>query len=329
MDCKREKVIIYPYGSEFAPLMRHSKLLSKYEVIAAVSPKGWGLNNMDAGFADRGTDIGIIVTSDFQETLEKCDTLIVADCEADERFIKIIFRKIEDAIDKGKNIICTLPLDSIVVNEYITKCSQKGIYFKYLACNHDLDRHPYDIQDECIEGISVPVIFVLGLGEKTNKFEIQLSLREGLMNKGYKISQVGTRNYCDLAGVNPIPGFIYETGISEVHKIVLFNRFIKEIENRESPDVIIIGIPGGIMPFNSKITNKFGIIPYMISQAVIPDFSVVSVYYEDYETKYFDMLSKSIRYKLGFEVDCFNIANNQIDWGESATSKEIVCSSAL
>jgi hypothetical protein len=50
----------------------------------------------------------------------------------------------------------------------------------------------------------------------------------------------------------------------------------------------------------------------MISQAVIPDFSVVSVYYEDYETKYFDMLSKSIRYKLGFEVDCFNIANNQL-----------------
>jgi peptide maturation system protein (TIGR04066 family) len=96
--------------------------------------------------------------------------------------------------------------------------------------------------------------------------------------------------------------------------VIFFNHHVKQLEKEEKPDVIIIGIPGGILPFDRKFHNRFGILPFLISQAVEPDAAVFSSVYEDWKEKYFTELALTIQYRFGFQVDCFNLSNAQVDW---------------
>ncbi|MBY6907535.1 TIGR04066 family peptide maturation system protein, partial [Clostridium botulinum] len=36
--------------------------------------------------------------------------------------------------------------------------------------------------------------------------------------------------------------------------------------------------------------------------------------YEDYNKEYFQSIDNTIKYKFGFEIDCYNLSNIQFDW---------------
>lgn len=312
---ENEKLLIYPYNMRITPVLRHKSLLSGYDVSCLVSPNGWGFTGKDAGIADRGPDIGITVSSDFEKALDLCDTVMIVESHLTIDFEKYIFNKIKTAVrSKKKNIICSLKLDRDAIKEISSMCNCEGVYFKYFDGTQNVLPEEIAIYNESIEEIDTPIILVTGIAERTNKFEIQLTLREEIQNSGYRISQVGSRSYCEIMGFHPFPSFMYGNAISDVNKVLMFNRFIKKIEKTEEPDIIIIGIPGGIMPLNKEFTNKFGLVAFEISQAVAPDVVIASLLYEDYKPEGFDTYTNLIKYRLGFEVDFFNIANMQFDW---------------
>ncbi len=309
-----ERLLIYPYNVQFSPILRHKDLLKGYQISCLVSPNGWGFTGKDASIADHGPDIGMTVSSDFENSLSLCDTVVFIDSYFPLDFKKSIFNKIKMAIKFKKNIMCFFQLESNIIAELECICRYEGVYFKHYDRTQNLLADKIYVENESIEEINTPIIFVIGFGERTNKFEIQLALREKIHKLDYKISQVGTRPYCEILGFHSLPWFMFENNIFEVNKILMFNRFIKRIEKTENPDVIIIGIPGGIMPYNSTFTNKFGILAFEISQAVTPDFVISSLFYENYKADAFEIYNKLIRYKFGFDVDLFNITNVQFDW---------------
>ena len=120
-----------------------------------------------------------------------------------------------------------------------------------------------------------------------------------------------------MLGFHSFPKFMYDGAIPETNKIVLFNHLVKKIEKEEQPDVIIIGIPGGIMPFNNNLVNHFGIIAYEVSQAVAADSAIFSCHYAEHYSDYFTKLSDLIKYRLGCEINCYNMANVSFDWSNS------------
>lgn len=311
---KNERLLIYPYDMEFTPVLRHRSLLTEYDISCLVSPNGWGFTGKDAGIADRGPDVGITVSSDFEKALDLCDTVMIVESHLPFDFEKYIFKKIISAVKSKKNIICSLSLNKEAIEKISSMCNCEGVYFKYFDGNQSFLSEDIVIEDESIEEIDIPVILTVGIDEKTNKFEIQLALRDKIQKSGYKISQIGTRPYCEMLGFHPFPSFMYGNSISDVNKVLMFNRYIKNIEKTEEPDVIIIGVPGGVMPYNRRITNKFGLLAFEVSQAVIPDVVIASLLYEDCKPEGFDEYTNLFKYKLGFEVDFFNISNMQFDW---------------
>ncbi|MNJ51047.1 hypothetical protein D3C77_463400 [compost metagenome] len=174
---------------------------------------------------------------------------------------------------------------------------------------------------EHIYPIDTPVVFVLGMSERCHKLELQLTLREQMVNAGYKVSQVGSRSYCEMFGFHSMPEYMFTHHYPEHKKVVMFNHFIKAIELKEKPDLIVIGVPGGLFPFNDEFTNKFGLLAYEISRAVHPDTALLSVLYEDYKTEYYAELSKTVKYRFGVEIDCFNLANVKFDWDGSSQNR--------
>lgn len=315
---KKNKVLVYPYDLEFCAVIRHKELLKDYEVAALVSPRGWGMTGKDAATADNGDELGIMVSNDFEGNLDLCDTVLFCESVRALEFESVLMPKILKALEHKKNIIMTIPLDREKYDLVSQKCAESGVDFKCFGVAREPENfEEIPTQSEIMYDMGTPVIFVLGMGERTNKFEVQLSLRDNIEKMGYKVSQVGTRQYCELLGFHSIPSFMYSKKISETNKIVLFNHFIKSIEMEEKPDLIIIGIPGGVMAYTNKLTNRFGVLAYEICQAVTPDSAVLACHYDEPSNDFFINLKESIRYKLGCIINCFSIANTIFDWNNS------------
>lgn len=307
------KTMIYPFDLESLPLIRHNKFIDEYNIVNIISPNGWAHCGKDAGDADNGQSVGITVDNDFDKALENCDTAFFVDSSMKIDLNKFVYPKIIKAAQSSKNIICTIKLEDEMINKVSNTCNQNNRFFKYFKDKNDSTLSP---KIEKIYPINTPVILVAGLCERTNKFEIQLSLRENLEDIGYKVSQIGTRHYCELMGFHSFPKFMYSKSITESEKIILFNHHIKNIESKEAPDVIVIGIPGGTMPITHEFTNKFGILAYEVSQAVMADVVVVSTLCSN-SPESLKLLSQSCKYKFGYDIDCYNISNTYLNIGAS------------
>lgn len=317
----KKKAVLYPYDAENFPFIKHSDLLVDYKIVAAISPIGWGMGECDAGSV-YGVSTGVTIKNDFSKTLEICDAVFFADSYNGLRYDEHIQSKIFEAIDSEKDIVCTLNLNEDHREEIRSRANKKGIRCIYKLNNFELEN--YGIFEEYVlHEPKVPVIFVIGNGERTNKYDIQLSLRKMFLQNGYNISQVGSKNYCELFGFHSFPKFMYSDSIDNSTKILLLNQFINYIDKNEHPDVILIGIPGGIMPFNNKFHNYFGLFNYMMAQAISPDFVIFSTLYEDYVPEYYEQIKKLVKYKFGYDINCFNLSNTKIDWDATQYSNKI------
>ena len=306
-----ERLIVYPFDNEFSPVLRHMNLLENYKVTALISPRGWGLGSKDACLVDGGNPTGLEVSTDFESNLEHCDTVLISDYRKLLDFNKSVFPKIIMAIEHKRNIICTLPLGQQQKKQITDLCQKNGVYFNY----YYMSTNPLSyINEQIILDIDTPIICVAGISERTNKFDVQLVLREKFLEEGYKVSQVGSKSWCELLGFHSFPSFMYSGSILESDKIVMFNQYIKNIEMAEQPDVIILGIPGGTITFNNYLTNRFGILAYMVSQAIESDAFIFCTLYEDFKSDCYEELEKSMKYKFGFEADAYSISNTKFDW---------------
>jgi len=317
---KIERLGVFPYDMHFTPLLRHRSMLAGYQISGICSPGGWGLCGKDAGDADGGDPLLLNVDSDFDKLLDSCETVLFTQSNIKPDVKKMLYHRLLSAIDRGKNIICTIDLEDGLISEISERCKLRDVYFKYISKSTftlDIDA---DIEAFGLCKIHTPVVYVLGVGENTHKFEIQLSLREKLTCMGYKVSQIGSRNYCELLGFHSFPSFMLDCHITETAKVILFNHFIRKIEMDESPDIIIVGIPGGIMAFNDTLTNRFGILAYEVSQAVEPDAAVFSLLYDDFKPIYFTQLATSLKHRLACDVSCYNISDIRFDWAKASTN---------
>lgn len=298
-----EQLAIYPYNTSYAPIVRHQKLIHDMEIRSLISPKGWGLNND----CIKTYDEKLIVTDNFTTGIEKCTAVWFVN-DADISIPKELLKaKLLEALKHNKRVLFTRT--SHTYDEEIKDLIpiKKSIQIKennYFADN----------ENTSFFKINTPVIFVLGLSENTDKFEVQVALREQFMQKGYKVSSVSSRTDSAIVGMHPLPHFLFDS-ISEVEKIVLFNHLVKQIELDEKPEIIIIGIPGGVSPFSKNQHNHFGITMYEISNALSCDCAVFCSPYLDYslDLKYFTKISNEIYGKFGFPIDYHHIAARTYD----------------
>jgi peptide maturation system protein (TIGR04066 family) len=159
-----------------------------------------------------------------------------------------------------------------------------------------------------LKEIPIPVVVVTGSGIDCQKFDIQLGLREAFLKEGYKVSQFGTKSYSKLFGFDPIPDF------SEYplwKKVYAYNDLFYEKCRQDNSDVIIIGVPGGIMPITSYACERFGEEALAISFAAKPDIAIFSSYFVIPNQEYFDIYNNFMRFRLGANNVIFHLSNTK------------------
>lgn len=313
----KKRAIIFPYNAEYASIIRNRDLLKNHEIVACISPIGYGLEGKDAAFAYGGENTGIFIANREINEIDFDDLLV---CESSGDFDTLIMPQIKITAECGKNVIFLYDIDQQKKNEVEELCKKENVKYSVIT-NRKMDVG--ELFEHEIIPISVPVVFVASVIENTNKFDVQLGLRKFLQEEGYKVSQIGTKEYCELFGFHAIPDFMYENQLSEADKIVWFNRICKSIELQEKPDIFIIGVPGATMVFNEAITNNFGITAFEMANAVRPDTAIMCVPYEGYDSNFLKMIQTSSKYKLDMQVDCFNIANKHFDAARSKEEKKL------
>lgn len=284
-----EKVLIYPYDDEVNSIIQHADMLDNIEIVSVVSPNGWGM----VGETLKINGSEVVVKENFEQEIKKCNSVWFVDSKRNLIEKKFIFPKIDMAKQLHKKI------------RYFRNYNDEIL--KILGTIRE-DKWEDIIGEECIFNIETPVILICGICSGVNKFGVQLEIRRNLLNEHINFVQIGSRLGCEMFGMEAFPSFMFDSKYSEKKKILLFNHFIKKIETNKKPELIVIGVPGGIGAYSKNIVDNFGMTLQEVSQAVIPDCSILSMPYDEYCFEDLEFLQEHILNKYNFFIDYFNLA---------------------
>lgn len=301
----KSKAVLVLYNIEVCEIARYRDMLLDYELVQIVSPGGWGFSQKDAGFVDGGVDIEIKIDEKIDYDLD-FDTILLP-VSIPKEFLSNVYNMIlKEAFQKKKRIVCSEETKQKLSE--IAKDDSDSV--------ESINKAAVNVRIKRMNDIETPIIVVGGVLEYTQKFSIQLELKKYLENENYQVAFIGSKNYSELFGGFSFPDFMFQKEY-ERNKILEFHEYVREIDKANQPDVMIIGIPGGLMPYNEKFPGYFGITLYEVMLAIKPDIFILSCLFNNCEEKYLKEMQNVVKYRFGAEIDCFNIAAFQVDELES------------
>ena len=320
---EKKTTTIYPYSKDDIQLFRYAKSLGDILPVYAVSPPGWGLIGKDVTSIDGGKPSGIVITENLDSALQNSELLVIASFEhyvGEEGGLK---DTLETAIRYKKPFVLLSPPQTPEEQKTLDKAKQLDLLYYSTGqdCQNIIDHTK--LKNYC-EDLKSPVTMIVGQGPYTSKFEIQIGVRNELIKRGYKVSQIGSRPYCELFGFHSFPSFMFSKELDETQKIITFNNFVKQIEKDEEPDLLIIGVPGGIMPIFEKAHNNFGILHLEVAAAIEPDSVIYCLYSNSYSAQFYDKSTEMLYNRLNHaKTSCFIMSNSFIDYSAYSESKEL------
>ncbi|WDV45618.1 TIGR04066 family peptide maturation system protein [Clostridiaceae bacterium M8S5] len=296
----KKNMMIYPFGPQTTPIVRYIDMLETV-VVQPVASKSWSFCEVDIENFDGGSSQIKSISYDFEDSFDKCD-LIYVPYENNILTLKDYKTLIDRIVESEKHAIISHDLEK-KLNYNLSNFENIDIY--------DFDDTEIEFKFEQIVPISIPVILVMGDGINCNKFEIQLTLRKFFQDKGYSVCQFGTKEYSRLFGFKSLPRFIFGSK-SLKDKIIRLNYTIYREVMREKADIVIVGVPGGVLPISKEHPGDFGEFAYMITNAVKPDITIRSLYYNNYPSEFFKKDRLMCKYRLNSEVEYYNISNTKL-----------------
>lgn len=296
------KLLVYPMNKSLAPLGRYADMVTDYDQVIPVAPRSFGYGTGDMAVVDGGMESGVNITYDLKAALEACDAAFLDYCPTANLDGKQYMDVIQSLVNTGRRVSISDDLQDFLVRHGYETIKKLPIeILEYNKNNIVLN------EEKRLLDLSVPCIFVFGSGDLTNKFDIQLGLRKAFQKAGYTVMQLGTKKYSSLFGFDPLPKFILESGDSQ-QKVLDFNHYVYEKAKSDNADVVIIGIPGGIMPNNPYQFTEFGEPAFLIGNALKSDISILSLYCAPYPQEVLQYLLNICKYRFGSPTHYISLA---------------------
>lgn len=304
--------MIYPYSKAYEPYVLHQELLKNMEISLLVSPKGSGLVGRKVCCEGKAWEI----TSDYTEALKQCDIVWFVNDEKFRLSEEAIKKKVIEAVSEKKKIIFTRTVTAGGNNFADAIPIQQKIQ---LEKSHSMEDK---LQADYCYHIDTPVLTVYGTETSTDKLAVQLSLREEFVHRGYKVASISTRVDSELYGMYDMPAFMIECGYSEAEKIRRYNHYVKKIELEEQPDIIIVGVPGGTLPYDQIDHNEYGILAYEISFAVPCDAAVMCMAYNPLFEGDFSRFAYDMKQVFRYKTICCHVAASVPDMKKMSDNRK-------
>ena len=300
MGGRKVKLIVFPYSNEYNVFAAYSALLTGYNEILPITIKGSGLDGKDMDVLNNGTEVGTIINSDFDGALGSADAVFFGFQDGLKK--DAYLNKIIKSFDEKKKVYI---IDKLLPLVYDVTINKNYAILSFDNINLEVD------ENHQLLSIPIPVVLVAGVGEKCDKFHVQLGLKDAFEKEGYRVSQWGTKAYSSLFGIKPLPKYLFDLHPTR-DKIISFNHLVYDQAKRDKADVIIIGIPGGIMRSNPFMFDDFGEYAFIISNAVKADTGIICTYAIEMNEEFIEKLLSVCIYRLNMKPQYFNIATSGI-----------------
>jgi len=321
-------MLVFPYGHDCEPIIRHSNLLDQgCRIVALISPGGWGLAGKSIKLGN--SEISLTVRESLQEVTEEFDTLYIPAFDVVEKVENRLVNQMVKLIPHLMHVYCAARLTNTNLNKLEDTCRQVSPICTFENLSEQKTPEAYDLSMPTenypsLHPLDVPVVIVAGLWEKTDKFEISLALRERLLKNGYRVTQIGSRDGCEMLGFHSFPGFMFRKDVDAADKVIHFNRWIIQVAEREQPDLLLLTIPGAVQDFNEQFTRGFGLLHHQVFKAVAPDVLIMCMFFSFDPKEFLKEISESCRYRFGTPIDVFHISNLFIDITSSEEVNRVV-----
>ena len=248
-----KKAAIYPFNKEMHALVRFRDLL-KFEIVAVGDPIGKRLVGKDAGEAIGAEPIGLKITHKLEEILADADTLILGFVDRlSGVFRRDLFREIlQKTLTLGRHIYSLAPVSRSAYPDIFKIAERKGlkIAFPFISSEELKEIPPERLSAP--KTIDVPVVGVFGTSPQQGKFTTQLALRRMLLNRGYRIAQIGSEHQSELFEFDlTFPyGYASSVWIPMEAYVPYLDYKMWEVFQRKKPDILIVGAQSGTVPYD-------------------------------------------------------------------------------
>lgn len=292
----KKNLLLYPYNYQVDVLLDYRQYIKEFDIIGISSVKEdtYYLKNKHSS-----------LFCEYEEQLVKADNVLFLD-NVRKLKMECYIDKIQNAISLGKNVMMSDELKK-AVEEYIGE-SLNDILVTDKSYESDKDYECVMLQD-----IHVPVVAVLGMGTNCSKFEATICGSIYFESKNYKVLTICENSLSFLYGIESYPDFLFDSKMQMFQKVLAFNKYMVERVATVKPDVIILGVPGGVLPINKYLHNYFGEFAYMVCNALKVDIGMFCSYYAKKMDKgYISEIEKLCEYRYNVPQLKFYISENKM-----------------
>lgn len=294
-----KKLLVFPFTYSNREALIYKKYIREYELAAAVVKSQADLQFV---LKKNKKNERVFITDEYENALSICDAVLFLASE-----------NIEISGPLYEKYICMAQASSKEVH-FSKKCQSLfnvSNERKAMICDENESNQSFLPQNTYIKYIDVPIIGIMGLGDFCNKFCCEVEIASFFRQKGYNVIHFGSKDFDGMLGEARYPEFLFNQNYSVSQRILGWNQYLFELCDREKPDLIVLGMPGGIMPLNNKILNEFGEIPYIISNGVRVDIGILcSYFYEKVDQKYLTEYKNFCKYKLNCNIGWICVSNS-------------------
>lgn len=287
------RLSFFPYTQDIAVLANHQAVMKEHTLHSIITFKE-DLAQIES-FQDK---THTLCTDCIEVGLQGADGLV------------LLFKTIDIQWEKYYDCIDYAVQHSILIfgsQELIESIPEKRYQdlIQPIRSNFDTDQ---EIFSPMLLSVNTPVIAIAGLGQNCGKFECALELKEYVDSLGYQCVALSGNSLAQYSGMELLPEFLFDDEVAYPTKILRFNRWIYALCKEKNPDLLLLEIPGGIMPLSAKDTNFFAEIPLVISNAVDIDMGILAAYYINAPLDFLDNIAQFCRQKFNLSIKAFYVA---------------------
>lgn len=297
------KYALFPLTPEAQTIARYAYMMKDSSIVAIAS-----FQEDERYLQDLNKLTGIYCTTAADAALRLSDAVVLMDNTFKRRTAKYC-SLIDQAIRLDKKVFATPALVKDLQDENYASVS----YIQVISNEHQL-QHTYKQSSRLLE-VKTPVVVIAGMGENCSKFECQLDLRAFVDAVGYNVFSICSNSMGGLMGMSTFPAFMFDENLSFSRKVMQFNRYVYDLCDKHKPNLLLIGLPSGIVPLSECDTNYFSEIPLAVSYALQIDAAILSFYYmQECNNAYLESMDGYCSGKYEIPVEAFYMSRQRAEY---------------
>lgn len=295
---KRRRIAIYPVFADTLPIVRYYQhYRADVEITELISSPGSAACGKDASFLDNREELGILVKPEDEINPNAWDEMILL---------------YHDYVGFTQMEVQRMFYDPLI--SVATQNKKKTVFFNNLTRNNQQQavRQRKNEHHGTLNPIKKYTVLVGGIVGSANSLEVYLNLY-GELSKHLKVAAFSSSVHAEACDTESLHNVIYNTTISEADKILAINRLIIQKASAINADLVLVHIDEALVPLNNSYTNGFGIVPYMISHIISPDFSICCLPHEYANDGFITEFAQGLEERFRFMPDVWHISNVSLD----------------